>query len=290
MEVTSTFRSETLKVPGAELYYEVRGAGPVLLLMPGGPADATTFRRLEDQLAGRYTVVTYDPRGLSHSTLAEPLDGDRMVAVFADDVHRLLAHLGTSKASVFASSGGAVIALELACRHPEQLDTVVVHEPPAPDLMPDGDRVRAEMEDVCDTCASAGLWAAMGKFMKLAGIEGGPPPAAEPEPSPEAQAAMAMMQRNLEFFFGSYIRNLARYRVDIPGVQASPCRIVPAVGAESAGQLAHEGGLGLARELGVEATVFPGDHGGFDGHPEAFAKRLCEVLEAAAEPIAKPVR
>jgi hypothetical protein len=58
------------------------------------------------------------------------------------------------------------------------------------------------------------------------------------------------------------------------------CRIVPAVGAESAGQLARNAGLGLARMLGVEATVFPGDDGGFDGRPVEFAEKLCEVREA----------
>ena len=74
---------ETLKVPGAHLYYEVRGSGPVLLLMPGGPADATGFRRIADELAAHHTVVTYDPRGLSRSKLESPLDEERIVEVFA---------------------------------------------------------------------------------------------------------------------------------------------------------------------------------------------------------------
>ena len=87
MGAATTYRSETLQVPGASLYYEVRGSGPVLLMMPGGPADATTFRPLESELASRYTVVTYDPRGLSHSKLEGPLDDSRMVQIFADDVH-----------------------------------------------------------------------------------------------------------------------------------------------------------------------------------------------------------
>src|SRR5256885_14431877 len=157
MGAATTYRSETLQVPGASLYYELRGWGPVLLMMRAGPADATTFRPLESDLASRYTVVTYDPRGLSHSKLEGPLDDSRMVQIFAVDVHRLLAKLTDAKACVFASSGGAVIALELAVRHPEQLATVNAHEPPAPGLVPNSVHVRAAMEDVCDTHATEGL-------------------------------------------------------------------------------------------------------------------------------------
>ncbi len=89
---------------------------------------------------------------------------------------------------------------------------------------------------------------------------------------------MATMQKNMEFFLGRYLRNIARYEPDFVALKACSCRIVPAVGAESAGQLAHNGGLGLAKRLGVEATVFPGDHGGFSGRPKEFAAKLREVL------------
>jgi pimeloyl-ACP methyl ester carboxylesterase len=278
MGATSTLKAETLEVPGASLYYEVRGSGPVLLMMPGGPADATTFRLIEDDLAKRHTVVTYDPRTYSHSKLAEPVDNARMVQIFADDAHRLLAKLATGKSDIFASSGGAVIALELAIRHPEQLGTVIAHEPPSPSMLANPAQVRAAMEDVCETCATEGVFPAMQKFMTLVGIQGGPPPAQEGEPSPEQQEAMAMMQKNMGYFFGEYIRNVARYEPDFDALKAGPCRIVPAVGAESKGQLAHEGGLGLARMLGTEAVVFPGDHGGFAGRPAEFSAKLLEVL------------
>lgn len=278
MATTSTMKTATLEVPGASLYYEVRGSGPVLLFMPGGPADATTFRQIEDDLATKYAVVTYDPRGLSHSRLSQPIDDSRMVEIFADDVHRLLARLTDQKACVFASSGGATISLELAKRHPEQLDTLIVHEPPSPSLLPNSAEVRAAMEDVCDTCASEGLGPAAYKFMVLIGVQGGPPPAPDGEPSPEQLEAAVMTQRNMEFFFGRYIRNIARYEPDFAALKACPCRIVPAVGEESMGQLAHNGGLGLARRLGLEATVFPGDHGGFSGRPVEFAAKLREVL------------
>ena len=98
--------SATLAVPGARLYYEVRGAGPVLLLIPGGPADGDVFAGLAGLLADRYTVVTYDPRGISRSSFDGP-PKDWRVEVHADDARRLLAEAGGQPAHVFGSSGGA---------------------------------------------------------------------------------------------------------------------------------------------------------------------------------------
>jgi pimeloyl-ACP methyl ester carboxylesterase len=275
---TTTFNTGTLDVPGAEIYYEVRGSGPVLLLMPGGPADATTFRKMENDLARDHTVVTYDPRGLSHSTLGE-LDDSRMVEVFADDAHRLLKKVaGDDKACIFASSGGATIALELAIRHGDQIDTLIAHEPPTPTLMQDGPAVRAGMEDVASTYSAAGLWPAMQKFIALIGIPA-PAPQEGGEPTPEQLEAQATMMRNMNFFIGRYVRNLSRYEPDLAALKACPCRIVAGVGETSKGQLAYNGGVGLARSLGTEPAVFPGGHGGFDERPVEFAAKIREVIQ-----------
>jgi pimeloyl-ACP methyl ester carboxylesterase len=122
-------RSETLHMPGARLYYEVRGSGPVLLMMPGGPADGGIFHAIAGDLAADHTVVTYDPRGPSHSTLESPVDDERLVEIIADNVHRLIEAASEDKAFVFASSGGAVITLDLAVRYPKQILALVAHEP-----------------------------------------------------------------------------------------------------------------------------------------------------------------
>ena len=277
MSSTMTTKIESLKVPGAELYYEVRGSGPVLLMMPGGPADATAFRSIAGQLAPHYTVVTYDPRGLSRSKLESPLDEEHLVEVFADDVHRLLAAVTREKADVFASSGGAVIALELAARHPEQLKTVVSHEPPSPTMQPDPAHVRAVMEEIAATYKTAGIAPASQIFGDLVG--GGPPPAPEGEPTPEMLENMARMQGNMDLFFGPYMVAMARYEPDFAALNTAACQIVAAVGDRSRGEMAHDGGLALAERLGAQAVVFPGDHGGFDSHAAEFAVKLREVLE-----------
>jgi pimeloyl-ACP methyl ester carboxylesterase len=277
MSSTMATKIEALRVPGANLYYEVCGSGPVLLMMPGGPADATAFRTIVGHLAPHYTVVTYDPRGLSRSKLESPLDEDRIVEVFAEDVHRLLAVVTKEKADVFASSGGALIALELVARHPEQLRTVVSHEPPSPTLQPDPAHVRAVMEEITATYRTAGIGPAVQIFSDL--IRSGPPPAPEGEPTPEMREDMARMQGNMDLFFGPYVLAIARYEPDFAALKSAPCRIVAAVGAESRGELAHDGGLALAERLGTPAVVFPGAHGGFGSHAAEFAAKLREVLE-----------
>ena len=276
MSSTMTTKIETLKVPGAELYYEVRGSGAVLLMMPGGPADATAFRSIAGHLSPHHTVVTYDPRGLSRSRLESPLHEDRIVEVYADDVHRLLAAVTDERADVFASSGGAVIALELAAGHPEQLNTVVLHEPPSPTLQPDPAHVRAVMEQIAATYKAAGIGPAVQIFSDL--IRSGPPPAPQGEPTPQMLEDMARMQGNMDLFFGPYMIAIARYEPDFDALNGASCRIVAAVGKESRGELAHDGGLALAERLGTQAVVFPGDHGGFGSHAAEFAAKLREVL------------
>ena len=274
-------KTDTLRVPGAHLYYEVRGSGPVLLMIPGGPADGTGFEGIAGLLADGYTVVTYDPRGLSRSRLDGPPEDQRIVEILADDAHRLLAAVRSEPAFVLGSSGGGLIGLELAARHPEQVHTLVAHESPALGLLPDGARHRAAMQEVYDTYRSVGVGPAMQKFFAAFGLDGGPEPGnsgPQSEPPPEMREAMARMQGNMEFFLAHMLRALTDYDPDIAALKAASTRIVAAVGEASGGQVAHEAGVALAERLGTNAVVFPGGHGGFSSHPVEFAARLHKVL------------
>jgi pimeloyl-ACP methyl ester carboxylesterase len=266
-------RTLTLRVPGATLHYEVCGTGPVLLLIPGGPADAGGFAPVRDVLSDRYTVVTYDPRGLSRS----PLDGeaqDTTVQTFADDAHQLLAALGSEPAYVLGDSSGALVGLELVSQHSEQVRVLVAHEPPLTRLLDDADEHARFARDVYDTYRFEGVGPALGKFAAGAGLDQDPPPSGDP--TPEMAEAMARMQGNFDFFLGHMWLPLGDYTPDISRLRSLP--ITVAVGEASEGQLAYRAAVALAEQLGKEPTVFPGGHSGIGSQPEDFAGRLDEVL------------
>jgi pimeloyl-ACP methyl ester carboxylesterase len=271
---------KTLEVTGANIHYEVRGSGPVVLCIPGGPADARVFEPIAGELAPYYTVVTYDPRGLSRSPLTGPFEDERAMEINADDAHRLISAVTDGKANVLASSGGAVISLDLATRHPEQIATLLAHEIPCAAVQPDPERTRVEFKDITDTYKAAGLGAAFPKFMAQTRIQGGPPPAPEGEPTPEQKDAMAGFQKNMDFWFGHTMCAIGLYEPDFAALKNCSCRIVSGIGEESRGEYAHDGGVGLARMLGNEPVEFPGAHGGFESDAPEFAKRLRKVFES----------
>jgi pimeloyl-ACP methyl ester carboxylesterase len=269
---------ETLKVPGATLRYEVRGNGPVLLLICGGVYDAEGFAGLADALAEDHTVVTYDRRGNSRSRLDGP-PAVQSVQEHGDDAYRVLAAAGVTEdepADVFGNSSGAEFALELAARHPEMVRTVVAHEPPAFELLGDAAHWRELMRTVEETFHRDGWAAAMAVFgegMQMADEE-----TAAQAPSPEF---MARLQGNLPFFAGYEVPAFGVWVPDLDTLRSSTARVVPAVGAASVGEAPHRVGVELASRLGVEVAEFPGGHGGF-GNAAAFAPRLREVLARQA--------
>lgn len=130
----------TLEVPGAQLYYETRGSGPLMLMIPGANGDADAFAAVAEHLATHYTVVTYDRRGFSRSRLEGSQDYDRRLETDADDAHRLIRHVSDEPATIFGSSSGAIVALEVLTRHPSTVRTLVPYEPPTVRYLPDGQK------------------------------------------------------------------------------------------------------------------------------------------------------
>ena len=274
-------KPHTLKVPGASIYYEVQGAGPLLLMIPGGPTDAGVFAGLAASLAGRYTVVAYDPRGNSRSVFdAEPKEQD--LDIHGDDAALLIKAIGDKPAYVFGGSGGAQIGLNLAARHPGQVRALVAHEPPCLRLLPEPSEAIAMLDELYGIYRREGAGAAIQAFMERTGmddehLQDGSPRTDQP---PEVEQMFARINGNLDYFFAHGLKPISFYVPDVEALRAGPARIVIGVGERSAGQLAGRTALALAERLGAKPVVFPGDHNGYGIDPIAFAEILHATLRS----------
>jgi pimeloyl-ACP methyl ester carboxylesterase len=266
---TTTATVHTVDVPGARLHYEVRGSGPLLLVL-GAPMAAADFAPLADALADHHTVVTTDPRGVSASVVDDP-EQDSTPELRADDVAAILDDLGAASADVFGSSGGAVAGLALVARHPGRVRTLVAHEPPLLTLLPDADEQLAGTDDLVATFRTQGLGAAWMKFMGAAGFDPDEQAPGTAEPSEQDLA-------NGAHFFGHEILGTVHHVPDVAALTGGPSRVVVGVGADSQALVTYRTSAALAELLGTEPVVFPGDHGGFIGAPTEFAEALRRVL------------
>lgn len=270
---TSSHSVGVLHVPGARLHYELRGDGPLVVLV-GDPMDAAAFAPLAEVLATDHTVLTTDPRGINRSVLDDP-EQDSTPELRAEDLSALLVHLDRGPATVVGSSGGAATALALAQAHPDQARTVVAHEPPMDELLEDRERLHAESEDVIAAYAAGDVTGAWTKFFAQANIAL-PNEVVERMFGGERNADVVADERR---WFLHSLRNTNRWMPDIEALREGTTRVVIGVGDASAGEACDRISRVLADELGLEPTIFPGDHTAFVDDPEGFAARLRSVLD-----------
>jgi len=286
--------THTLETTGAEIAYDVHGPLPTAdgrppLFMIGQPMAASGFGALASHFRDR-TVVTYDPRGLGRSTRS---DGrvDHSPSVQASDVHAVIEALGAGPVELFASSGGAVTALALVAAHPGDVVTLVAHEPPLIPVLPDAAAAERARAGVRDAYEAKGSSAGMAAFIAMTSWRGeytdeffaqpAPDPAAFGMPTADDGARDDPLLSDRSWA-------VSGYRPDVDALTAAPTRVVIAVGEESEGTFTGRAAVATAELLGRQATVFPSHHGGFlggefgyAGQPEAFARRLRDVLADA---------
>ncbi|MGW2581033.1 alpha/beta fold hydrolase [Streptomyces virginiae] len=264
-----------LHVNGATLRYEVRGHGPLLLLIPGGSGGAASFDGIADDLATEYTVATYDPRGLSRSPLDDP-EAEQTVAEHADDALRIVDLLSPGEpARVFGTSSGAIAALHLLTVRPERLERVVAHEPPVVEVLPDVLEHRALLARVGETLRTQGLMPAMTVFaagLRKAGDTSGPP--AQVALPPRAAARAERTMADLPYFVGRIVPAFMSYAPDVDRLEALSERLVLACGQDSRGELPYRPAAFLAERLGADLRHFPGGHTGLTTHPAEFGEFL----------------
>ncbi|MFG2444467.1 alpha/beta fold hydrolase [Nocardia fluminea] len=273
MTASSAVTTGTLVVPDARLYYEVRGAGPLLVLI-GAPMNAASFAAAAEQLATTNTVLTTDPRGHFGSPLNDP-DQDSTVLARAGDLAQLITHVDAGPAVVFGSSGGAVTALALAQTSPDLVTTVVAHEPPVRELLPDAEAQRTLTDDIVATYAAGDVIGAWRKFFAQAAIPL-PEPMLEQLFGGDRDPGQVTSER---FWFAHELRQTTSWVPDPPLLRSIPTRVIIGIGAESAGQFCDRTSRELAAAIGVDPVLFPGDHTGFVNDAATFAARLREVLD-----------
>jgi pimeloyl-ACP methyl ester carboxylesterase len=283
--------SRTLDVPGATLAYDVRyndtSLKPVLILI-GSPMGASGFGTLASHFEDR-TVVTYDPRGVERSHKHDPTT-ESTPEQHADDVHRIIAALDAGPVDLFASSGGAINALALVARHPEDVRVLVAHEPPAAQLVADREVALAANEAIHETYLRDGFGPAMARFIAIVSHKGEltADDLAQPAPDPAMFGLPTQDDGSREDpLLGQNIVTCTHYQPDFTALRSASTRIVLAVGEESDGELAHRGGVAVAKRLEMDPVEFPSGHGGFlggeygqTGAPDAFAAKLREVLDS----------
>ncbi|MHB8621184.1 MAG: alpha/beta fold hydrolase [Chloroflexota bacterium] len=264
----------TLEVPGARLSYETRGNGPLLLMVPGASGSADPFTPVAQQLAACYTVVTYDRRGFSRSQLDGPPDDDHRIETDADDARRLIEHLGDEPATLFGSSSGGIVVLDVLVRHPAVVRTLVPFEPPAVRLLPDGQRWLDFFFGLYDLHRQSGMEPALARFRERA--------FAASDRRVMARATDprngAHMVANATFWFEHELRQYPAVDLDLRTLKARADRIVLAVGRESRGYPAYEVNVELGKRLGRDVLELPGGHLGCVTHPAEFARELVQAL------------
>jgi pimeloyl-ACP methyl ester carboxylesterase len=283
--------THTLETAEADIAYDIRGPLPTAdgrppLFMIGQPMEASGFGTLASYFPDR-TVVTYDPRGLGRSTRR---DGrvDNAPTVQANDVHAVIEALGVGPVEMFASSGGAVTALALVATYPNDVTSLVAHEPPLIAVLPDAEAAGRARAAVRDAYEARGRNAGLAAFIAWTSWQGEftDDYFTQPEPDPLMFGMPADDDGSRDDpLLSDRSWAVSSYRVDVEALAAAPTRVVIAVGEESLGTFTGRTSLATAELLSQQATVFPSHHGGFlggdsgyPGQPEAFARKLQDVL------------
>ncbi|GAA2345816.1 alpha/beta hydrolase [Streptomyces violaceusniger] len=260
-------RSGMLPVDGAELYYEVRGTGPALLLIVGAGGDGGLIAGLAENLANAFTVINYDRRGNSRST---GRGGATMTLTQqASDAKALIDEFAGGKALVFGNSGGAIIGLTLAAQHPEVVRGLIAHEPPAVKALPEGDPERDFFEKMGELVDKEGPQAAGAAFAEFVRGEG---------TYAWDEEVQKRFLGNLKHLFITEWPGFTGFVPDYDALSKAEFPIVLAAGAEDRGLNYARPSIEIAKKIGASWAEFPGIHMEFNRDAALFGAGLRTLL------------
>jgi pimeloyl-ACP methyl ester carboxylesterase len=253
-----------------QLYYELSGDGPPLLLMMGASGYGGVFERFARLLADEFTVVTYDRRGNGRSPKPAGWNATSPDEQ-ADDAVALLAGLGLAPAAIFATSSAGIFALAAVIRHPESVRGAVLHEPAMLALFDDPDDVRKSLTElVPEGMKAGGPSKAFERFLRFAAGD-----ANWERLQPDVQRRMLA---SADTYFGVESGVFDSYLPDDETLASIAIPIKLVVSEESHAFFA-EAAARLAGLLGGDVARTPGTHFPYLDHPDALAQTITPFLQ-----------
>lgn len=281
-----TVQSGRITTEGDALYYEVRGQGQPLVMIPGAGGDADRYTLVAEILSDEYKVITYDRRANSRSTINDPQNFE--ISQQSRDVVAVLRAAGEESAFVFGNSSGAVIALDMAKTQPQACRAVIPHEPPLTRVHPNVKKWQRFYASVYLTGFQFGATLASLRFLLGSELpvrqlikaardgrkhsEKG----LEPRISPQVYADFLIKQELLP---------VTNYLPDVETIKKNGVKIFMAGGKMSLDKKCWyaETAQILADRLGCEMVTFPGHHGSFMDTPNEWAATLRSILHKGVQ-------
>jgi pimeloyl-ACP methyl ester carboxylesterase len=258
---------------GCDLHYWCQGTGPLVIFVPGGGGIGRQYNRLFEHLDKDFTICTYDRRQTNLSVVKDGVNKQMNIVQQCRDIIAIIKALGKQKASLFANSGGAIIAFQFAVSYPDYLEHVIAHEGPTTVLLDDTTYHVNRAFVLYDMYREKGMTAAAQAFgTEMKGYD------ASERLKPEDQGGLRRPSPadGMNFWENEFM-TFTIYCPDLRKIVENKVSIAVAVGKKSGDAFYARTVIKQAEILGCAQYVFPGHHNGYDSQPVEFAKELKEA-------------
>jgi len=279
-------KSARITTEGDELFYEIRGKGHPIILIPPAGGDGWHYAKIAEILADEYKVITFDRRANARSTMNNPQNFE--MSQQSRDVVAVLRAAGETSAFVFGNSSGAAIALDVAKTQPQVVRAVIAHEPPTARVHPKSKKWQSFFGHVYAMSFRYGSSMAALRF--FFGIEVPALKMIKATAEPNAHQKLSKdpyiePKAATDFLVRQELLSITNYLPDPDRIKQNKVQVVMGVSDYALTKktwLAEITQL-LAKQLDCKVVTFPGHHGSFLDMPEEFATVLRSALKEVAQ-------
>ncbi|KAG2233828.1 Alpha/Beta hydrolase protein [Thamnidium elegans] len=261
-----------LQVEGASIYYEVKGNGPYLILVPGGYGGGAIFRLLRFHLIKRFTVVIYDRRGYNRSTLNGPQDYENRLDTEADDIYKLMRNLTNEKFIIFGFSSGGAISLKYLTKYPKTVYKMFLHEPVTNlGALPDSEDILKFHTDIYNLYKKEGKDAALQLLGKKY--------LTDVDYETVVHNHLGDKKQEWSLYFEHEVRVYPFYDTNTDMIMSNREKLVLLYSTECVNSFVHRPVQTISKYLHKELHPFPGGHLGYLTESNKFAAEFIKICE-----------